>query len=110
MSSVLTIGPWQPCGRVLSLFVTSQCCVGHNASGICKIISPLFVFLLTDIWELKFNTSYIIKEIKMPKYNVNRQKYRPIVVNELFHTHFRVWAILIVKDHFVVIYIYIISY
>ena len=66
MSSVLTIGQWQPRGRVLSLFVTSQCYVGHNDSGICKIISPLFTFLLTDIWELKFNTSYIIKAIKMP--------------------------------------------
>ena len=66
MSSVLTIGQWQPRGRVLSLFLTSQCYVGHNDSGICKIISPLFVFLLTDIWELKFNTSYIIKAIKMP--------------------------------------------
>jgi len=105
LSSVLTIGPWQPCGRVLSLFVTSQCYVGHNDSGICKIISPVFCFLLTQnwnivesgvkhhntinlpIWELKFNTPYNIKEIKMSRCNVYRQKYRSIVVNELFYRH-----------------------
>jgi hypothetical protein len=56
LSSVLTIVAWQHCGRVLSLFVTSQCYVGHNDSGICKISSPLYCFLLTHIWELKFNT------------------------------------------------------
>jgi hypothetical protein len=30
--------------------------VGHSDSGICKIISPLFCFLLAHIWEVKFNT------------------------------------------------------
>jgi len=40
-------------GRVLSLFVTSQCYVVHNDSGICKIISPLFCFLVNSHLGIK---------------------------------------------------------